>query len=88
MSSFLDDLWNGMIPTEFSMCASDVASVNPPEKIHVCLYMFYGLMPQLLLPRMSYLPVAADTAIDQFKRLAVEFDHEIWFAFEGEALKR
>lgn len=38
MSTLIDDLWNGMIPTEFSMCASDVASVNPPEKIHVCRY--------------------------------------------------
>lgn len=67
----------GSIPVELRLADADIAS-----SYHATTKAF------LLLSRYSYLAKATAEAIAHFRSIAVQFDSEVWFDYEGEVLKR
>ena len=58
----LREVWEGRIPTAFTLASEDVAAAIPPES-------FY-----LMLPRLAYLALATDKVTYLFKTRKIDFD--------------
>ncbi len=73
----LREVWDGRVPTCFTLAAPEVETLTAPEP-------FY-----LMLPRLSYLPVVTDKLRKHFSRFVSTALQErtMWFEFEGIPLR-
>merc|ERR1712150_366758 len=72
----LREVWQGRIPTAFTLTSEDVMSISPQT--------FY-----LMLPRLSYFALATDKVKKYFSKFVNQdlVNEEIWFDFEDTPLK-
>ena len=70
----LEELWNGEIRVEFNVLDCDIAAIERPFPCNV------------LLPRISYLPVHCGEIVDYFHSKALELSSDIWYEFDGRML--
>merc|ERR1712001_242263 len=72
----LREVWQGRIPTAFTLASEDVTSISPQT--------FY-----LMLPRLSYFALATDKVKKYFSKFVNQdlVNEEIWFDFEDTPLK-
>lgn len=72
----LREVWDGKLPTAFTLSSDEVVTSLPPETYY------------LMLPRNSYFPLATEKVKKHFSKfIANEDDSTIWFSFEGTPLK-
>jgi len=70
----LHEVWSGRIPTVFSLSFDEYDSEESPDPCYI------------MLPRMSYLPLATDKVKKHFSGYNCEEGH-MWFSFNGSPLK-
>eukprot|EP00088_Acartia_fossae_P035760 TRINITY_DN36888_c0_g1_i1.p1 TRINITY_DN36888_c0_g1~~TRINITY_DN36888_c0_g1_i1.p1 ORF type:complete len:266 (-),score=36.32 TRINITY_DN36888_c0_g1_i1:146-943(-) len=70
----LREVWDGRIPAVFTLAEQDKDEDSPSDP-------FY-----LMLPRMSYLPLATDKVKKYFLRDSMD-QHNMWFDYKGTPLK-
>jgi len=72
----LREVWEGRIPAVFTLAPQDCDQETEPEPCH------------LMLPRMSYLPLATEKVKKYFTNKFSNLDPlEMWFDYKGKALK-
>lgn len=87
MNILQSELWDGVIPIEFQCSSLDIA-VSTHEPMSRSLVDSRASSVFHLASRYSYLPLAAERAIDTFtKHLVVDITSEIWFESYNIALK-
>jgi len=73
----LREVWEGRIPAVFRLAEEDCSKMEPPDVAY------------LMLPRLSYLPIATDKVRKHFVKFVSEelADSEMWFSSGGIPLK-
>eukprot|EP00094_Tigriopus_californicus_P002092 TCALIF_02016-PA protein Name:"Similar to ATG5 Autophagy protein 5 (Pongo abelii)" AED:0.09 eAED:0.09 QI:4/1/1/1/1/1/4/341/245 len=73
----LRELWDGRIPTSFSLASNEVETLSAPDPYY------------LMLPRQTYLPIATEKVRKHFsKHVKVEHqENPMWFEFDGTPLQ-
>ena len=73
----LREVWDGRIPTVFSLSSQEVETLTAPDPYY------------LMLPRQSYLPIVTEKVKKHFaKFVSPELaDNAIWFELDGTPLK-
>jgi len=71
----LREVWDGRVPAMFRLSEEDCAEMDQPEPTY------------LLLPRLSYLPLATDKVRKYFSKFVSDAEGEMWFSSGGTPLK-
>lgn len=75
-SSCLKCVVRGAVPIKLSLVTADSSSSFPATPVH------------LLGSRYAYLSEAAKEAVAYFRSIALEFEGDVWFEYNGSILKR
>jgi autophagy-related protein 5 len=68
-------VWGGLVPVQFTLAASEVATMQPPEPLY------------LMLPRTGYLPLFSEQVREYFSSSAPSQQDELWYDSAGTPLK-
>ena len=71
----LQEVWNGKIPAVFSLADQDISGDSPPDPCYI------------MLPRMSYLPLATEKVRKHFSDSAPGEAGDMWFSYNGTPLR-
>ena len=65
------ELWNGLIPIEFSLATTDISATIPPDPYYC------------VASRYTYLPAVSEDIISYFRTYAVDIASMVWFEYQN-----